>query len=362
MDENIWKNAAQATINAGSIPFPVTNTVIDLLQTIMDEKEAAFINIFTKPLNMKEIQEKSGMDDESLNQMLSNLMYHGIITGIPSKNTGVVVYRLMAPVPGIFEFTMMRGRTTEKEKKLARLFDHLFNELKDMVQDNYDPVMEYLKNTTPLTRVVPIEEEIKREHDDVIPYDDVKKIIDKFDTIAVSTCYCRHEKDLIGKPCRVTRDKENCMSFGQTAEFVIKYEFGKRISKAKAFEIMEKAQEEGLVHKAFHMKQDVAHDEYGICNCCKCCCGTFQFYYLGGAPMQTYCSHLAQVSPSDCSLCGICEEMCPMEAIRLNDVAAIVDKDKCIGCGVCAHQCPAAAIQMLRTGVRNVFIPPARRS
>ncbi|MCX5849952.1 MAG: 4Fe-4S binding protein [Deltaproteobacteria bacterium] len=361
MNQQIWQDAAQAIISAGTIPMPITGTLLELLQTIMDEKEAQFIQIFTKPLNMKDIKEKSDLNEDALDKMLNGLMSNGIVTGIPSKSTGEAVYRLLPPIPGLFEFTFMRGRTGEKEKKLARLFDQLFKELSDMVQTSYDPVIDYLKTTTPLTRVIPIEQDVKQKHDDVLPYEDVKMIINKFDKIAISTCYCRHEKELLGKPCHVTKEKENCFSFGQTAEFVIKYKFGRQVSKDEAVKIMEKAKEDGLVHKAFHVKQDTANDEYAICNCCKCCCGTFQIYYMGGAPMQSYASCIASVEASDCTGCGVCEEMCPMEAINLVDDIASVNKNKCIGCGVCSYNCPVSTIKLERTGIRDVFVPPARR-
>jgi ferredoxin len=361
MNEQIWQNAAQASINSGVIPIPITGILIELLQTIMDEKEAQFVSIFTKPMNLKEIKEKSNLDEEALENILDGLMKKGVVTGIPSKSAGLVVYRLMPPIPGLFEFTLMRGGTSEKEKKLARLFDQLFKELSNLVQDNYDLVIDLLKSVPPMTRVVPVEQEIEQTHDDVLPYEDVKMIINKFDKIAVSTCYCRHEKDLLGKPCHVTKERENCFLFGQTAEFVIKYKFGRQVSKDEAWKIMEKAKEDGLVHKAFHTKQNLDNDEFAICNCCKCCCGTFQIYYLGGAPMQSYTSYLARVESSDCTGCEVCVEMCPMEAISLVDDVALINEKKCIGCGVCSYQCPVTAIKLERTGIRDVFVPPARR-
>ena len=362
MNSKIWQDAAQASINAGVIPMPITGTLLDLLQTIMDENEAKIIPIFTKPMNMSEIREKSDLNDEALDKILDSLMKKGVVTGIPSKKTGMIVYRLMPPIPGLFEFTLMRGETTAKEKKLAGLFNRLFEEISEMVQNNYDPVMDFLKTVPPITRVVPVEQEIEQQLDDVLPYEDVKSIINRFDKIAVSTCYCRHEKDLLGKPCHATKERENCFLFGQTAEFVIKYKFGKQVSKDEALKIMDKAREDGLVHKAFHVRQDLANEEYAICNCCKCCCGTFQIYHMGGAPMQSYASCLAKVEPSECTGCGICEEACSMEAIRIVDDIASIDDNKCIGCGVCAYQCPVTAIRMERTGIRNVFVPPARKS
>ena len=77
--------------------------------------------------------------------------------------------------------------------------------------------------------------------------------------------------------------------------------------------------------------------------------------------MQCYASCIARVEASECTGCGICEEMCPMEAIILEDDTALIDEKKCIGCGVCSHHCPVSAIKLERTGMRNVFVPPARR-
>jgi ferredoxin len=362
MNEKMWPDAAQASINAGVIPMPVTDTLLELLQTIMNEKEAQFVPVFTKPMTMNEIREKSSLDEDALEGMLDGLMKKGMVTGIPSKTTGTVVYRLMPPIPGLFEFTLMRGETSEREKKLAKLFDRLFHEISDLVQNNYEPVIDFLKTVPPITRVIPVEQEVQQEHDDILPYEDVKKIINRFDKIAISTCYCRHEKDLLGKPCHVTDERENCFLFGQTAEFVIKYKFGRQVSRDEALKVMDKAREDGLVHKAFHVKQDINNEEYAICNCCKCCCGTFQIYYLGGSPMQSYSSYIAGIESADCTGCGVCVEACPMEAITLVDDVAFLDEKKCIGCGVCSYQCPASAIKLERTGIRNIFVPPARRA
>jgi ferredoxin len=361
VSEEIWRQATQASINMGVIPMPITDTLLTLMKTIVDEREARFISQWSKPMSWDEIRQTTDLRDDELESMLEALMMKGVITGIPSKTTGTVVYRLLPPIPGLFEFTLMRGEKTPREKKLARLFHQLFREISDMVQNHYEPVVDFLKTVPPITRVIPVQQEVGAQKDDVLPYEDVKKIIERFEKIAVSTCYCRHEKDLLGEPCQVTRERENCFIFGQTAEFVIRYRFGRQISKQEAFNIMEKARDDGLVHKAFHVKQDIRNEEYAICNCCRCCCGTFQIYHLGGAPMQTYSSYLAEVKSAECTGCGVCLEKCPMEAVRMAEDTAVIDEKKCIGCGVCAHQCPASAITLKRTGMRDVFVPPPRK-
>jgi Pyruvate/2-oxoacid:ferredoxin oxidoreductase delta subunit len=292
--------------------------------------------------------------------MLDKLMHLGVVTGIPSKKTGQVIYRLMPPLPGLFEFTLMRGEETEKEKKLAVLFDRLFGELSEIVQGSYNEVVNLFKTGTPITRVVPVAAEIKQNVDHILPYESINRIVDKFDTIAVATCYCRHEKNLLGKKCEVTDHKENCLFFGQTARIVIDYKFGREISKEEAKKIVLQSEKDGLVHKSFHVKSDIEKEELAICNCCKCCCGTFDNYYRGAAPTHTYTSYLARVDENECTSCEECVARCPMEAISVDDVAC-VDRDKCIGCGVCAYHCPAEAIILERTGKREVFVPPVRK-
>ncbi len=360
MSTELWQKAATTIVNAGQFPIPVNDTMLELVQTIIDENHAEFIQIFDKPLNMDEIRERSGFDEISQDRMLDELMNKGVIISTPSKRSGLIIYRLMPPLPGLFEYTLMRGETGETEKKLAVLFDRIFGELSSMVQDNYDDVVELFKSATPITRVVPIGEVIEPELDVVLPHEEVTRIVEKFDTIAVAHCYCRHEKQLLGKTCQTTSEVKNCLLFGQTAKFVIERKFGDQISKDRAKEILHEARDAGLVHKAFHMNNDPDRDEYAICNCCKCCCGTFELYYRGAAPMQTYATRMAAVEIDDCDGCEECIDRCPMEAIEYLNDAALVDEQRCIGCGVCSYHCSTEAIKMVHTGKRQAFVLPPR--
>jgi ferredoxin len=51
----------------------------------------------------------------------------------------------------------------------------------------------------------------------------------------------------------------------------------------------------------------------------------------------------AKVDEETCSACGGCAEVCPVDAISVDDVAK-VDPELCTECGACAEECPLEAI------------------
>ncbi len=49
------------------------------------------------------------------------------------------------------------------------------------------------------------------------------------------------------------------------------------------------------------------------------------------------------VVAKDCVACGSCAEVCPQDAITIDDVA-VIDASKCVDCGACVDECPAGAM------------------
>lgn len=56
------------------------------------------------------------------------------------------------------------------------------------------------------------------------------------------------------------------------------------------------------------------------------------------------------VDVARCTGCGVCVEVCPVEAITLVDSKARVDQEACTGCGICVNECAVDAIQPVLQG------------
>jgi len=52
---------------------------------------------------------------------------------------------------------------------------------------------------------------------------------------------------------------------------------------------------------------------------------------------------MPKVIESECVSCGACADVCPQDAITIDDVA-VIDQDKCVDCGACVDECPSGAI------------------
>ncbi len=377
LDVEKIKKAARIIVKTGMLPFPITDTLIEIMQLLYTEEEMDFIikAYKRKPsLTMEQLKKITKMSEDEILKNVNSLAAKGALFNQPSS-TGIMVYRLLPLIMvGVFEYTFMRKvQYTEKEKKIANLFDRLFDEVRDTIQDKYDAMMPMFKNIPPIDRTVPVLEttngkEIKIEVDEevevpiekILASEKVESIIEKFDDIAVAHCFCRQHKELLGHKCEQNPPEECCFTFGKSARFVSEQGFGRLITKEEAREILKKCDEAGLVHKAYHPHGDISKAETSLCNCCKDCCGTFDLWRNGVVPMVNATSFLAKTNYESCVSCGTCVEKCPVDAIKMNEENLPErNEDWCIGCGVCARFCPENAIFLIKKP-RTVFVPPPK--
>ena len=54
---------------------------------------------------------------------------------------------------------------------------------------------------------------------------------------------------------------------------------------------------------------------------------------------------MRDTDPEECTGCGACAAICPVEAVEISEKGVpVVDREWCIGCGVCATVCPTDAV------------------
>lgn len=322
---------------------------------------------------MEQLKQSSGLPEEEIDKKVKALAKRGVIFNQPNSK-GVMVFRLLPLFNvGTFEYKFMgKLEKTEKDKEISALFNQLFVDLKSLVQNNYDLIVPMLMSAPPVDRTVPvlenaaknepvkivINEKIDGGTDKIVPSQRVEELIQKFDEIALGHCFCRHYKDMSGTPCKQTNDRETCFTFGKSARFTSEQGFARMISKEEAIRVLRKAEEDGLVHKAYHPNFDTSKDETSICNCCKCCCANGVDNMI--APVTNTTNYLAMVNEDLCIGCGKCVKECHTYAAYLKDNKKAGRKEEfCIGCGLCARFCPQNAIAMME-GVRIVRIPPKK--
>lgn len=364
MSEKIWQKAAQLIAKASGDPLLQPNeTLVELVKTLLNEEQAQFISNFRKPiLTLDQLKEKSGMNEGNLMQMLNSIMDNGVIMDIPNEKSGIMEYHLLAPLPDIWEYSIVKKETIEKKRKLAQIHEKMTEEAVERTQKNYEGIMPLFRaQFPPLSRTIPIEKDFGIPIEETLPLHKASKIIDNYETISLSECPCKLDKNLIGDPCKTTNEILRCFHFGNTGRFFIEHGFGEPVSNERAKEILKAAEKDGLVHKVFHVKLDPNKKEEALCNCCKCCCMVFQSYYRGVWPFHTITLYRARLDDDKCKGCGTCVEKCPIEAISLTNGKSHNDETKCIGCGVCVYHCPENARNLEKTEIRNVYIPPLKK-
>ena len=56
---------------------------------------------------------------------------------------------------------------------------------------------------------------------------------------------------------------------------------------------------------------------------------------------------LAAVDTTRCVACGVCENTCPLGAVKgRRGCYAAVEDERCVGCGKCAKLCPVGCIEV----------------
>lgn len=285
----------------------------------------------------EEVASKMKVDVDYLRKQLEEMVTNGVVRA--KEKDGKRHYELLPLVPGLIELQFMHGRIDERTKRLAQLLKNYGKAMKNLVMTAPPPTA---PADTPTTRKVPVEEEI-HSLSTILPYDEVMKLIDRTEYIAAGACVCRHQGDLLDRPCDKPKDNL-CMIFGPSAQFANSLGVVRLLSKEEARKSIDEAEEAGLVHN-YASSQDRYLDL--LCNCCGCHCPFLRGAARSPVPSQAFVANwVVTIDDEACTGCGACIDRCWMKALKMEGDLAVRDASRCIGCGICMYVCPANAMKM----------------
>ncbi len=344
--------------------LPESDYLLPMIMATYTLEEASLLTgIPFSGRNIDELAEIKQMDATELRQKLDALARKGMVFRTVKGDT--VRYSLNDIHFATYRGSFWPGRADERTKAIAPLANQYF------YHGGWD---QYAHTHVKGLRALPIQGTIEDTRE-ILPYEDVIKVLDKVDYFTVSVCPCRHRKNIDPDFPNCGYPTEVCLHFGRLGRYAVENGLGREITRQEAEDILRMSAEAGLVHGLSNW-QDGPDT---LCNCDPCCCLMFEaFHKLKHAEGMSPSNYRVHTNPQTCIGCGLCVKRCPMEAIHLDDFpdakaritvvvaedkrskkelknkdgkVSVVNHDCCIGCGVCAYKCPTKSLVLERNKV-----------
>ncbi len=164
-----------------------------------------------------------------------------------------------------------------------------------------------------LMRVIPIQSAIDGESRKA-SYEEISTYLEENDIFTVSPCSCRTDREVMGEGCGHLKE-DMCIQMGHAAEYYIRTGRGRQITREEAYEILKRAEENGLMHEI--PNTDGSGKTHAICNCCGCGCLSLRTAAMFKNVDMVRSNYVSEVDSSKCVACGQCVENCPVNALKL---------------------------------------------
>lgn len=279
-----------------------------ILEQVVTEEmaEVALCLEFRKPRSAEEVAVLCGKPVEETAKILWDLAIAGGCLAV--EKDGIDKYWLEIWVPGHMELIV-----NHPHKENIKNFTQIGEAFET-----------YGKRKAPLTvgifpvgkgpmRVIPIEKAIEGETRRA-SYEEISKYLNENTVFSVSDCSCRTSREAMGEGCGHLKE-DMCIQLGDAAQFYIRTGRGRAITREEAFEIIRKAEENGLMHQM--PNTDGPGKTHAICNCCGCSCLATRNagMFLNNDFVRS--NYVSQIDKDKCVACGECAEVCPVNALKL---------------------------------------------
>ncbi|BCS95145.1 pyridine nucleotide-disulfide oxidoreductase [Desulfoluna limicola] len=266
--------------------------------------EAALCLKFREPRSAEEVASVWGRPVEETERILRKCGDVG--AAMFRDDDGVNMYWLELWVPGHMEMVVNNSENYKKYPQIGEAFDGYGKKKAPLTAGNF-PI-----GTGPM-RTIPIESAIDGETRRA-SYEEISGYLNSATVFSVSDCSCRTARETMGEGCGHLKE-DMCIQLGDAADYYIQSGKGREITREEAFEIIKKAEENGLMHNIPNI-EEVGHT-HAICNCCGCGCFAVRNANMWRNPDFIKSNYLATVDMDKCVACGECVENCPTNALTL---------------------------------------------
>ena len=253
---------------------------------------------------VEEIAKRAKKDVEFTQTQLDKLKAAGVVRS--RKVDGKLCWYYPIWVPGIMEGVLSNREQCDRYSVLGECFEEYTRVRVSMLA----PFMDVGMN---LMRVIPVQSAIENNSRKA-DYDEVAKLIEDAWAVSVGPCSCRRARRLMGEGCGHL-EEDMCMYLNDNAVNYSETGSHRLISKEEAFEILKRAEDNGLVHE---LNVTPGYDDTtAICNCCSCSCFALRIAAYFRAPDAIRTNYIAKVDKDKCVACGQCVENCQLNAVKL---------------------------------------------
>lgn len=271
-----------------------------------DEADIAIAAGLRKERTAGWLAAKVGKTVAEIQPALDNLVYYGVFRRVYSEELGEDTYFMQIFAPGILEMMVNNQPLMAAHSEVGRAFE----EYTRLRMQAMGPI---LPDGYGLMRVIPVESAIEGlpgvTDDERLSY-----YLNKYDTFSVSPCSCRASRTLLGDGCGHLAE-DMCVQMGKGAEHYIRSGRARQISREEAYEIVKRAEENGLMHDIPNIEG--SGETSAICNCCACACFGLRAGMMFGARDAIRSNFVAEVDEAKCVACAQCVEVCPGNALKL---------------------------------------------
>ena len=220
-------------------------------------------------------------------------------------------------VPGIMEGILANREQCDKYPVLGESFEAYTRRRPEMLA----PMLDSGKTGMFFMRVMPVMSAIENDSH-AASYDEVRTLIENATAISVGPCSCRRARRLMGEGCGHL-EEDMCMYLNDNARCFSEQGYHRLVSKEEAYEILQRAEDNGLVHEI--NQTPGFEDTNAICNCCGCSCFALRIAELFRTPRAIRSNYIARVDKEKCVACGQCVENCQTNALKLGQKRCATD-------------------------------------